>query len=95
MRLPDLASRLRAAPAVAIGAPDDALLAALLLKLFSDRQLVVSAGVIGYLLRHMERSFDAAQAVVGALDGRSLERQRPITVALARMVVEPPDYGQP
>ena len=39
--LPDLASRLRAAPAVAIGPPDDALLGALLVKLFADRQLVV------------------------------------------------------
>jgi len=90
VRLPDLASRLRAAPVIAIGAPDDALLGAVLLKLFSDRQLVVSEGVIGYLLRHMERSFDAAQALVKALDALSLERQRPITVALARMVVERP-----
>ncbi|MCE3247519.1 MAG: replication protein, partial [Geminicoccaceae bacterium] len=49
IRLPDLASRLRAAPAVAIGAPDDDLLAALLVKLFGDRQLAVAEDVIGYL----------------------------------------------
>ena len=61
LRLPDLASRLRAAPAVAIGAPDDALLGAVLLKLFADRQLVVSEAVIEYLVRRMERSFDAAK----------------------------------
>jgi chromosomal replication initiation ATPase DnaA len=91
IRLPDLASRLRAAPAVAIGAPDDALLAALLVKLFGDRQLAVSEDVIGYLIRHMERSFAAARAVVAALDRHSLQDQRPVTVALARAVLEPQD----
>ena len=88
LRLPDLASRLRAAPVVAIGPPDDALLGAVLLKLFADRQLVVSEALIEYLLRHMERSFGAAQAVVAGLDALSLRLQRPITVALARSLLE-------
>ena len=39
VRLPDLKSRLRAIPAVAIAAPDDESLAAILVKLFDDRQL--------------------------------------------------------
>ena len=95
VRLPDLASRLRAAPAVAIGAPDDALLAALLVKLFDDRQLAVSEGVIGYLVRHMERSFAAARAVVEALDRHSLRDRRPVTVALARAVLEAETDQQP
>lgn len=86
--LPDLASRLRAAPGVAIGPPDDALLGAVLLKLFADRQLVVSEAVIEYLVRHMERSFGAAQAVVAGLDSMSLRLRRPITVALARALLE-------
>ena len=89
LRLPDLASRLRAAPAVAIEAPDDALLAALLVKLFDDRQLAVSQGVIGYLVSRMERSFAAAWAVVDALDRSSLRAKRPVTVALARAALEP------
>ena len=95
IRLPDLASRLRAAPAVAIGAPDDALLAALLVKLFDDRQLAVSEGVISYLVRHMERSFAAARAVVEALDRHSLRDRRPVTVALARAVLEAEPHQQP
>jgi chromosomal replication initiation ATPase DnaA len=88
LRLPDLASRLRAAPAVAIGPPDDALLGAVLLKLFADRQLVVGEAVIEYLVRHMERSFDAARRVVADLDAASLRQQRPVTVALARTLLE-------
>jgi chromosomal replication initiation ATPase DnaA len=95
MRLPDLASRLRAAPAVAIGPPDDALLGAVLLKLFADRQLVVSEAVIEYLVRHMERSFAAARLVVAGLDAASLQQQRPITVALARALVDQTATAQP
>ena len=86
--LADLASRLATLPAVAIGAPDDALLAAVLVKLFADRQLKVGLDVVSYLLGRIERSFAAAGRVVAALDRVSLAERRPITVPLARMVLE-------
>ena len=86
--LPDLASRLRAAPAVAIAPPDDALLAALLLKHFADRQVRVAPGVIGFLVRRMERSFAAAAALAASLDRAALGAGRPIGLALARKVLE-------
>ena len=85
--LADLASRLAALPQVAIGAPDDALLAAVMAKLFRDRQLQVGAEVVDYVLPRMERSLSAAQALVVALDRAALAGQRPITVALARTVL--------
>lgn len=87
-RLPDLRSRLSAAPAVEIGPPDDAVMAAVLVKLFSDRQLKVGVEVVTYLLRHMERSFAAAQGLVAAADTLSLAEHRPITVPLVRRLVE-------
>ncbi len=92
IHLPDLRSRLAAAPSVTIGAPDDQLLAALILKLSDDRQLVVPEPVIRYLLIHMERSFAAAHRLVEALDHLSLARKRPITIPLARMAL--PTIGQ-
>jgi chromosomal replication initiation ATPase DnaA len=85
--LPDLRSRLAALPAVAIGAPDDLLLGAVIAKLFRDRQLQVGAEVVDYLLPRMERSLSAAQSLVVALDGAALAGRRPITVALARTVL--------
>ncbi|NFV81941.1 HdaA/DnaA family protein [Magnetospirillum aberrantis] len=88
VRLPDLASRLAATPAVGIGAPDDALLAAILVKQFADRQLRVGEDVVGYVLGRMERSFAAARAVVEAMDAASLARRRAISVSLARSVLE-------
>ena len=89
--LPDLASRLRAAPAVAIAPPDDALLAAVLVKHFADRQVRVAPGVIGFLLRRMERSFAAAGALAERLDRLALGAGRPITVPLARRVLAETD----
>lgn len=94
LTLPDLASRLTAAPAVAIGAPDDELLAALFLKMFDDRQLKVPDPVIRYLLIHMERSFAAARHLVDELDRLSLARKRPITIPLARLALAALAAGQ-
>jgi chromosomal replication initiation ATPase DnaA len=81
--LADLASRLRALPVVAIEAPDDALLRAVLVKLFVDRQLAVDESLISFLVTRIERSFAAARAAVAALDREALRRQRPVTRALA------------
>ena len=86
--LPDLRSRLKTMPAVAIHPPDDGLLAAVLVKMFADRQLVPEPEVVSYLLGRMERSFEAARAVAAALDRAALARRRPITVPLAREVLE-------
>jgi chromosomal replication initiation ATPase DnaA len=87
-RLADLLSRLRAAPTVAIRAPDDALIGAVLLKLFTDRQLTVGAEVISYLVTHMERSFDAARDIVAAADRYALAAGRAVTVPLVREVLQ-------
>lgn len=87
LRVPDLLSRLRLAPQALIAPPDDALLRAVLVKLFVDRQLVVDAGIIEMLALRMERSFAAARALVDALDRCSLERGRRVTRPLATEVL--------
>jgi chromosomal replication initiation ATPase DnaA len=86
--LPDLRSRLGTLPAIAISAPDDALLASILVKLFADRQLRVDNAVIEYLLPRMERSFAAAQRLVRRLDRSGLALGRAVTVSLARSALE-------
>lgn len=89
--LPDLRSRLSAIPAIGIGAPDDSLLAALLVKHFADRQLRVGEDVVTYILGRIERSFAAIGQVVEALDRVSLKERRAVTVPLARAVIEAMD----
>jgi chromosomal replication initiation ATPase DnaA len=88
LRLPDLISRLRATPAVAVGPPDDELLAAVLIKLFDDRQISVETALIDFLVRRMERSFAAAARLVEALDACSLRERRAITLPLARRLLD-------
>lgn len=85
--LADLRSRLVAVPAVAVAAPDDALLGSVLIKLFADRQLTVGRDVVDYLLLHLERSFAAAHAAVAILDAASLAAHRRISVPLVRQVL--------
>ena len=83
LAVPDLASRLRARPVIELAAPDDALLRAIIVKLFADRQLAVEESLVAYLATRIERSFAAAQKAVDALDREALRLQRPVTRALA------------
>ncbi|HYD69389.1 HdaA/DnaA family protein [Azospirillum sp.] len=92
VRLPDLRSRIKGAPAVGVAPPDDALLAAVLVKLFADRQLMPGQEVVAYLLARMERSLDAARRIVAAIDRASLAAHRRITVPLVRGVLN--DIGE-
>lgn len=85
--LPDLASRLRAAPAVALSPPDDELLGSIILKQLADRQLHAGPGVVQYLVSHMERSADTVRRVVAALDRRALTERREIDRRLAADVL--------
>lgn len=86
--LADLLSRLQAMPVARLHAPDDALLAAVLLKLLADRQISAPANLVAYLLPRMERSIAAARALVAALDARALASHRPITRQLAAEVLD-------
>jgi chromosomal replication initiation ATPase DnaA len=92
--LPDLASRLKAAATVEIGEPDDHLLAGVIAKLFADRQVEVEPHVVSYLVRRIERSLATAIRVVDRLDRTALEKQVPITRALAAEAVGAFDEGQ-
>jgi chromosomal replication initiation ATPase DnaA len=83
----DLLSRLRLAPCVEIGAPDDALMRAVLVKLLIDRQLVVDIRVVDYAALHLERSLDAARIFIEALDREALARKSRITRQMAADVL--------
>lgn len=85
--IPDLASRLRAAPTVAIREPDDVLLGAILVKLFNDRQLRVSQDVIAYIVTHMERSFAQARRIVAAADTKAMAEKRAVSVPLVKEIL--------
>ncbi len=87
VRLADLRSRLNAAPAVRIGRPSDALIRAVVVKLFADRQLRVDESVVTELASRMERSLDAARRLVARIDEEALREGRKVTASLVRDVV--------
>lgn len=88
LSLPDLQSRMSATSITTLPAPDDALLSAVLVKLFADRQIDVQPKLIAYLIKRMERSFDAAGTLVAALDQAALIERRPITQSIAARVLD-------
>lgn len=85
--LPDLNSRIMAAQSAALSGPDDMLLSALLIKLFSDRQIVPASDVIPYLLRQMPRSYGSARVIVERLDRAALTRTAGVNRPLAIQVL--------
>lgn len=87
VKTPDLLSRLRNAPTVPIAEPDAALLAALLIKLFTDRQIRIDEDVVAYAARHCDPNFDAVHRFVAAVDEESLAAGRRITRPLAARIL--------
>ena len=86
-KLADLSSRIRSAQAIGIGMPDDNLIKAVLVKMFSDRQIRVEISVIDYVTKRMERSFGAARSFVHLANELALVEKKGITLALARRVL--------
>ena len=84
--LKDLRSRLDAVRVVRVEAPDDAVLAAVLRRLFAERAILPGDDLIDYLTRRIERSVPAARQVVDRLDQDS--GPRPINRALARQLLD-------
>ncbi len=82
--LPDLNSRFAALVAFGLGAPDEALLNALAVKLFADRQLVVPENVVTHLVRQLERSPAALRDFIARADAAALAAQKPINLQLIR-----------
>lgn len=85
--LKDLETRLNAAPRITLAEPDEALLRAVMAKLFSDRQLRASEQIADYAAHRIEKTFAAAQRFVAALDAASIEKGQPIGLKLAREII--------
>ncbi|MDO7834529.1 chromosomal replication initiator DnaA [Sphingobium sp. HBC34] len=86
--LPDLASRLAAVPHVAIGQPDEALAHALICRAFDRAGASYAPDVPDWLLRRVERRYDALAQVTGLLDRAALSSGRKISVAMAKEALQ-------
>jgi chromosomal replication initiation ATPase DnaA len=82
--VPDLRSRLNALEAAEIEEPDDAILTAVIRKLFKERHVVPADDLIPYLLPRIERSAAAVRALVIELDEKSSAERREVNRSLAQ-----------
>jgi chromosomal replication initiation ATPase DnaA len=85
--LPDLASRFRALLPFELGASDEALLMALAVKLFADRQLAVPESVVTHLVRTLERSPAALRDFIQRADTAALAEKKPVNLQLIRTLI--------
>jgi chromosomal replication initiation ATPase DnaA len=90
--LPDLASRFASLLAFELGASDEALLMALAVKLFADRQLTVPEIVVTHLVRTLERSPAALRDFIQRADSRALAEKKPINLQLIRALMAAPEF---
>ena len=86
--LPDLKSRLLSMPQVNIGFPDDRLLKNLLIKQFLDKGILVEMDVIDYLIKRIDRSFEAISKLVAKIDFKSLEKAKKITIPFIKNTIK-------
>ncbi|MEA3017646.1 MAG: hypothetical protein QOI38_2368 [Sphingomonadales bacterium] len=84
VKLADLRSRLAATPQIAIAPPDDALLAALILKLLGDRGIAAPPEIADFLVPRIERSYVGVLRVIDALDRAVLAHHKRLTVPVAK-----------
>ena len=86
-KIPDLNSRIRSFSPVKINKPDDYLLEIMILKIFSDKNVIVDEKVIKFLLKRVERSISGIIRLIQRINEKSLEEKRPITVPLVSEVI--------
>jgi len=94
IRLPDLASRLKALTLARLEPPDDVVLLAIMGKLFSERNIRPTDGVPTYVLRRIERSASAVEDIVRRIDEWAGTEHREVTLALAREILLPDAIGE-
>jgi DnaA regulatory inactivator Hda len=87
VNLPDLRSRLAAILSVAVNPPDENALRAVLVKLCSERGMILSSEIADYILRRIERSFESIRDLVNTLDHETLVLHRQLTLGLVRDVL--------
>ena len=89
--LPDLASRLRAATPISIDEPDDFLLEAIMIKLFSDKKIIIESRVTNYIIQRVNRSVSEIIALIDNINHKSMEEKRGVTIPLVNQVFKEMD----
>ena len=87
-KLDDLKSRTKNCLFAKIEKPDDELMFALVLKNFSDRQIVIDKKLIDFIIKRIDRSYDKIFEFIYKIDELSLKKKKPIDFKTIKEVLK-------
>jgi len=87
-KLDDLRSRTKNCLIAQIEKPDDELMFALILKNFSDRQIVIDKKLIDYIIKRIDRSYGKIFEFIYKIDKVSLKKKKSIDFRIIKEVLE-------
>lgn len=86
--LKDLQTRINMLPCAAISEPDDIMLQMLIVKLFNDRQIKISADIPNYIVKNAPRSFAFIEKLVEEIDKISLAYKSAVNYIMVKKAIE-------
>ena len=87
-KLNDLKSRTKNCLFAVIEKPDDELMFALILKNFSDRQVVIDKKLIDFIIKRIDRSYSKIFEFIYKIDELSLKKKKPIDFKTIKEVLK-------
>ena len=87
-KLDDLKSRTKNCLVAKIDKPDDDLMFALILKNFSDRQIIIDKKLINFIIKRVDRSYDKIFEFIYKIDQISLKKKKPIDFKIIKEVLK-------
>ena len=85
--LPDLKSRIDSFIFIGIDLPTDDILKVIISKFFSDKQVVIDAKLIDYMIKNVERSYSRILELLKDIDELSLSSGKSININLIKKVL--------
>ncbi len=85
--LKDLKSRGKNCLFAEIGKPNDELIFALIVKNFSDRQIIIDKKIIDFIIKRIDRSYSKIAEFIYKVDELSLKKKRPIDFKTIREII--------
>ena len=86
-RLKDLNSRFKNILTAKINKPDDELIYALIVKNFSDSQIILDKKLIDFICKRITRSYDKISEFICTIDEISLKKKKPINLKIIKEIL--------
>ncbi len=87
LNLEDLKSRLESMIGANISEPDDELMESIVIKIFNNRQLLITPLLLNYLMKRLDRSYKEINNFIEIIDKTSLKKGKKISVKLIKDIL--------